>query len=282
MLRIWTKSSEQCVCVCVSPKKKKKKVPLWHQIKEEGHLRKLFKYIIFYHISIIASIWEFQIEPFEMKFSYTFLFDPTWNTFTLPTLVKCSTQYWWKFSQNRKYIATTPFISQGANKEQINTTMAKLNLLLILLLVLLTFVTTSLSCPEHHKQALLHFKASIINATSLTKSTLYRLDSWNSSLDCCHWDGVICSSRFGSMTVLALYLDDIITSNSQEPVLPSTILTLLFHIRSLMQLDLSNNSIQGELPRDGFGNLTKLVHLDLGLNLFNGSIPSQLFHLRYL
>ena len=158
--------------------------------------------------------------------------------------------------------------------------MAKLSLLL--LPVLLTFVATSLSCPEHQKQALLHFKASIINATSSTEIKLNQLDSWNSSSDCCHWDGVNCSSHFGSKTVLALYLDYIITWNSQEPVLPSTILTLLFHIRSLMQLDLSNNSIQGELPRDGFGNLTKLVHLDLGLNLFNGSIPSQLFHLRYL
>ncbi|XP_065622560.1 receptor-like protein 46 [Quercus suber] len=159
--------------------------------------------------------------------------------------------------------------------------MAKLSLLvLLLLLVLLTFVTTSLFCPEHQKQALLHFKASIINATSLTETTLHWLDSWNSSSDCCHWDGVICSTHFGSKTVLALYLDNFITSNSEETLwLPSTILTPLFHIRSLMHLDFSNNSIEGELPRDGFGNLTKLVHLDLGLNDFNGSIPSQLFHL---
>ena len=162
--------------------------------------------------------------------------------------------------------------------------MAKLNLLLPLLLpVLLTFVATSLSCPEHQKQALLNFKASIINATSLKESTLYRLDSWNSSSDCCHWDGVSCSSHFGAKTMLALYLDGIIPSNLQESVwLPSTISTPLFHIRSLMHLDLSDNSIQGELPRDGFGNLTKLVHLDLCLNQFNGSIPSQILHLRYL
>ena len=157
--------------------------------------------------------------------------------------------------------------------------MAKLNLLL---LVLLTFVTTSLSCPEHQKQALLQFKASIINAISSTESTLYRLDSWNSSSDCCHWDGVICSSRFGSKTLLDLYLDAImLNSHVQKPMsmwFPSTILSPLFHIRSLMHLDLSNNLIRGELPGDSFGNLTKLVHLDLTNNYFNGSIPSQLFH----
>ena len=156
------------------------------------------------------------------------------------------------------------------------------NLSLLLLPVLLTFVATSLSCPEHQKQALLHFKASIINATSSTEIKLNQLDSWNSSSDCCHWDGVNCSSHFGSKTLLALYLDNI-TRYTQEPVwLPSTILTPLFHIRSLMHLDLSNNLIRGELPGDGIGNLTKLVHLDLTNCLFDGSIPSQLFHLRYL
>ena len=157
--------------------------------------------------------------------------------------------------------------------------MAKLSLLLPLLLlhVLLTFVATSLSCPEHQKQALLHFKASIINATSLKESTLYRLDSWNSSSDCCHWDGVSCSSHFGFKTVLALYLDGIIPSNSPESVwLPSTILTPLFHIRSLMHLDLSDNWMQGELPGDGFANLSKLVYLDMNFNSFHGILSGEM------
>ena len=108
-----------------------------------------------------------------------------------------------------------------------------------------------------------YFVCSIINATASTKSTLKRLDSWNSGLDCCHWIRVICSSHFGSKTVLALYLSDITWYSLW---LPSTILTLLFHmIRSMMDSPwlacLSINLIRGELSHDGFGNLTKLVHI---------------------
>ncbi|XP_065626914.1 receptor-like protein 46 [Quercus suber] len=161
--------------------------------------------------------------------------------------------------------------------------MAKLSLLLLLVLGLLILFTPSLSCPEHQKQALLQFKASLINATTSfsPKSPLALLESWNSSLDCCHWDMVNCSSRFDSRNVGSLYLEDLIWS--KEPiVLSSTILTPLFRIRSLTHLVMSWNQIQGELPGDGFANLTELVHLDLWNNDFNGSIPSQLFHLKHL
>ncbi|GJY16127.1 leucine-rich repeat-containing protein [Tanacetum coccineum] len=55
---------------------------------------------------------------------------------------------------------------------------------------------------------------------------------------------------------------------------------------SLERLDISWNFFEeGEIPGDGFGNLTKLLHLDISYNNFNGSIPSQLFqltNLRYL
>ncbi|GKE22799.1 leucine-rich repeat-containing protein [Tanacetum coccineum] len=57
----------------------------------------------------------------------------------------------------------------------------------------------------------------------------------------------------------------------------SNILTQIFSIRSLKQLDISMNGLQGEIPGDGLGNLTQLVHLDMSLNRFNGSIPNQIF-----
>ena len=158
--------------------------------------------------------------------------------------------------------------------------MAKLSILLGLLILL----TSSLCCPEDQKQALLQFKASLINATtsSSLNSTLFRIASWNSSSDCCHWDRVNCSSQFDSRNVIALNLDSLADFRRVPIVLTSAILTPLFHIRSLMVLDLAQNQMQGELPGNGFANLSKLVHLDLQLNDFNGSIPSQLFHLRNL
>nr|POE54785.1 putative inactive leucine-rich repeat receptor-like protein kinase [Quercus suber] len=68
----------------------------------------------------------------------------------------------------------------------------------------------------------------------------------------------------------------------ESSVVPSTILTPLFRIRSLKQLGMSANSIQGELSGNSFANLNELCCLDLRQNEFNGSIPSQLFQLRYL
>lgn len=65
-------------------------------------------------------------------------------------------------------------------------------------------------------------------------------------------------------------------------MVPSTILAPLFRIRSLKQLGMSANSIQGELSGNSFANLNELCCLDLRQNEFNGSIPSQLFQLRYL
>ncbi|GKE62865.1 leucine-rich repeat-containing protein [Tanacetum coccineum] len=50
-------------------------------------------------------------------------------------------------------------------------------------------------------------------------------------------------------------------------------------IRSLKQLDISMNGLQGDIPGDGIGNSTQLVHLDMSLNRFNGSIPYQIFRL---
>ncbi|XP_023891902.1 receptor-like protein 46 [Quercus suber] len=161
--------------------------------------------------------------------------------------------------------------------------MAKLSLPLLLLVLLIVF-TTSFSCPQHQKEALLHFKVSLINATSSFPSAkedvLLLFESWNSSPDCCDWYRVYCDYQFGSRNVIALNLGDNV---SLEPaVLASTILTPLFHIRSLEKLDLSLCGIQGELPGDGIANLTKLINLDLSCNDFSGSIPSQIFNLRYL
>ena len=161
--------------------------------------------------------------------------------------------------------------------------MAKLSLPLLLLALLIVF-TTSFSCPQHQKEALLHFKASLSNVTSFPSDKEYLLslfESWNSSSDCCDWEMVSCNPHFGSRNVIALYMGN--SFEQLEPmVLASSILTPLFHIRSLTHLDLSWSRIQGELPGDGIANLTKLIHLDLSGNHFSGSIPSQIFNLSYL
>ena len=49
-----------------------------------------------------------------------------------------------------------------------------------------------------------------------------------------------------------------------------------------MRLDVSSNFIQGEIPGDGFGNLTRLISLDMGGNSFNGTIRPELFSIKTL
>ena len=157
-------------------------------------------------------------------------------------------------------------------------TMAKLRSLLQLVLVIL--FTPSLCCPEDQKQALLHFKASFLNATGYfaLRSPSYMLETWNSSSDCCRWERVNCTSPFGSKIVITLDLSVIVDWNTEEPTeLTFTIFTLLFRIRSLTKLDLSVNLIQGgELLGDSLANLSKLVHLDLSGNSFHGNIPKEI------
>jgi hypothetical protein len=69
----------------------------------------------------------------------------------------------------------------------LRNTLTMVKLMSLLQLVLVILFTPSLCCPEDKKQALLHFKASFLNATgySALRSLLYRLESWNSNTDCC-------------------------------------------------------------------------------------------------
>ncbi|GKE61598.1 leucine-rich repeat-containing protein, partial [Tanacetum coccineum] len=156
-----------------------------------------------------------------------------------------------------------------------------------MLSILLTFssiIIPSFSCPIHQKQALLDVKSTLASIyNSKYPFNFVELDLWNSTSDCCSWERVNCSTT-GSVT--ELQLSDVAAPPDVKQVpISSDILTPLFHIRSLKELDISYNCFEGDIPGDGFGNLTKLLHLEMWGNNFNGSIPSQLFqltNLRYL
>ncbi|KAJ0021733.1 hypothetical protein Pint_31459 [Pistacia integerrima] len=90
---------------------------------------------------------------------------------------------------------------------------------------------------------------------------------------------VMCTSHSNSGSVIALYLDSIV---SEPMMVNSAVLSPLFHVKSLMYLDIGENNFHGEIPRKGFANLTKLVYLEMMFNNFTGTIPSQIFHLKNL
>nr|KAJ0200855.1 hypothetical protein LSAT_V11C600319320 [Lactuca sativa] len=158
------------------------------------------------------------------------------------------------------------------------TTLTTPLLILSIFFIFNSIPIPSSSCPLHQKQALLHFKSTLdaIHDSESSSFLPVELNSWKPNSDCCTWDRLKCSK---ARAVTELHLYSIVPeSNNPVPVF-SNILTPLFHIQSLKLLDIAMNSLLGEIPRDGFRNLTELVHLDMMLNNFNGSIPSQLLQL---
>ncbi|MBA0860587.1 hypothetical protein Goshw_019107 [Gossypium schwendimanii] len=135
----------------------------------------------------------------------------------------------------------------------------------------------SFPCLDDQREALQEFKDLLFGELMTDNSTdmfLGGLETWNSSSECCQWALVECNSQ--QVTGLNLY--------SVFPTLgkTSTVLAPIFRIKTLMSLDISYNSIQGEIPGIGLRNLSELVYLDMRGNSFNGSIPLELFHLANL
>ncbi|KAJ9555960.1 hypothetical protein OSB04_010574 [Centaurea solstitialis] len=159
--------------------------------------------------------------------------------------------------------------------------MATIPLLLFFFLLLNSISITSFSCPLHHKQILLNFKSNFTTTFNLNQSDYdyYPFNSWSNNSDCCSWYRVGCSE---TSTITGLDFTDIMPSYHYPASVFFDIFTPLFHIRSLEQLVISHNRFVGEIPGDGFGNLTQLVYLDLSWNNFNGSIPYQIFRLTNL
>ncbi|KAM3306690.1 hypothetical protein P3S67_013560 [Capsicum chacoense] len=72
-------------------------------------------------------------------------------------------------------------------------------------------------------------------------------ESWSLATSICHWVGVTCGSRH----------------------------------KRVRFLNLSNMALTGVIPRE-LGNLTFLVSLDLGSNIFHGNFPQEMAHLHQL
>ncbi|ESQ55571.1 hypothetical protein EUTSA_v10024443mg [Eutrema salsugineum] len=162
-------------------------------------------------------------------------------------------------------------------------------------LVLLTLASSMLhSCRHDQRDALLEFK----HEFPVNESNSYRsLSSWNTSIDCCFWEGVMCDAKSGK--VISLDLSFTSLNNSLKP---NSGLFKLHHLRQLtamschlhgeipsslrnlshlIHLDLSGNDLVGEVLHL-VGNLTQLRSLILGYNQFSGNIPVSFANLTKL
>ncbi|XP_019151031.1 PREDICTED: receptor-like protein 12 [Ipomoea nil] len=136
-------------------------------------------------------------------------------------------------------------------------------------------------CHNDQTSALLQIK----NALTIDESVSLECDlsgehpypktiSWNSSTDCCKWDGVTCDELTGEVIGLDLscsHLTGTIDSNST-----------LFQLSHLQSLNLAHNDFSlSQIPYK-FGLFPSLRHLNLSNTGFSGGIPSEISRLSKL
>ncbi|KAK6946469.1 Leucine-rich repeat [Dillenia turbinata] len=88
---------------------------------------------------------------------------------------------------------------------------------------------------------------------------------WNSTPDCCKWEGIACDSN-GYVTHLSLPYRGL-----KGDLSPS-----LENLTHLTYLNLSHNSLSGSLSANFFVSLNNLEILDLSFNTLSGELPSSL------
>uniref|UniRef100_A0A1J3K8V9 non-specific serine/threonine protein kinase n=1 Tax=Noccaea caerulescens TaxID=107243 RepID=A0A1J3K8V9_NOCCA len=131
-------------------------------------------------------------------------------------------------------------------------------LLYVLSLSVLFLTVTEAVCNPQERDSLLWFSGNV----SSPLSPLH----WNSSTDCCSWEGISCDdSPETRVTSISL------SSRGLSGSLPSSALDL----RRLSKLDLSHNRLSGPLPQDFLSALDQLLVLDLSYNIFNGELPLE-------
>ncbi|KAJ0816301.1 putative leucine-rich repeat-containing, plant-type, leucine-rich repeat domain superfamily [Helianthus annuus] len=132
--------------------------------------------------------------------------------------------------------------------------------------------TITRSCNDKERQALLGFKANLVDNNN-------NLRSWGDKnmLDCCYWVGVSCDNDTGHVTGLDLFSDTDGFSGNIISLLP-----LLLLLPRLQYLDLSGIDFQFNHIPNSLGSLSNLQHLKISAANLSGTIPFQLANLSNL
>ncbi|CDP18520.1 unnamed protein product [Coffea canephora] len=151
-------------------------------------------------------------------------------------------------------------------------------LLVAIILLCSSSETVNATCYASEKQALMDFKKDL-------KDPHGRLSSWIHDVDCCKWEGVVCSNRSGHVIQLHLQspvreIDDF--GDEEESPLSGKISHSLQNLTHLRYLDLSLNDFSGIPIPSFFGSLRSLRYLDLSGAGFQGMVPYQLGNLSSL
>ncbi|XP_074334537.1 putative receptor-like protein kinase At3g47110 [Apium graveolens] len=135
------------------------------------------------------------------------------------------------------------------------------NILLVFVFGTSTTFVSSFSSIVIDEQALLSFKSSI------TGDPMRALDSWNSSIQLCHWTGVTCSRKRQRVTALDLSSLHLVRTLSPQ----------IGNLSFLRGIYLDQNNFHGSIPNE-IGRLFRLQYLNLNYNSFEGGFPFNLSH----
>jgi len=131
-------------------------------------------------------------------------------------------------------------------------------------------------CHQYESHALLQFKEGFVinNLASDNLLGYPKTASWNSSTDCCSWDGIKCHE----------HTDHVIHVDLSSSQLYGTmdVNSSLFRLVHLRVLDLSDNDFNYSQIPSKIGKLSQLKYLNLSLSLFYGEIPPQVSQLSKL
>ncbi|WOH01991.1 hypothetical protein DCAR_0521378 [Daucus carota subsp. sativus] len=117
-------------------------------------------------------------------------------------------------------------------------------------------------CLDSQRSLLLQLKQSF----SFDSSSSTKLVQWNqTTIDCCHWQGVTCKKSSGLVIGLDLSNEGITSGINSS--------STLFRLQFLERLNLASNSFNSTEIPSGLSNLTSLVYLNLS-NSFSGQVPN--------
>ncbi|PON88384.1 Leucine-rich repeat domain containing protein [Trema orientale] len=139
----------------------------------------------------------------------------------------------------------------------------------------LNFSTTSplaFRCLPYQSSILLQLKQELMHKSPPLydvddNASYQKMETWRAGTDCCFWEGVMCDVATGHVVSL-----DLSNSRLQGPLSHNS---SLFRLLQLQQLNLAFNNFSLSLIPTGFGQLSRLTHLNLSSSMFSGNIPLQ-------